>query len=159
MRHRSEMRRNQRYQLILQQSSQDPRVRKRDLITFLSRPVTRLPRLNLLLETAKKCTAPDHPDQETLPLILGLLSEFIKSTQPGIEAAESKDKKFVKRKTVLKKIVANITMGNDSASPVVLSAASDNSVDTHSVTTVHRCRPVPWYPAARNQEELVYRII
>jgi AP-2 complex subunit beta-1 len=29
-------------------------------------------------------------------------------------AAESKDKKFTKRKTVLKKIVANITMGNDS---------------------------------------------
>ncbi len=37
-----------------------------------------------------------------------------------LEAAESKDKKFVKRKTVLKKIVANITMGNDSKS--VLSA-------------------------------------
>ena len=32
-----------------------------------------------------------------------------------LEAAESKDKKFAKRKTVLKKIVANITMGNDSA--------------------------------------------
>jgi AP-2 complex subunit beta-1 len=29
-------------------------------------------------------------------------------------AAETKDKKFVKRKTVLKKIVANITLGNDS---------------------------------------------
>ena len=67
-------------------------MRKRDLITFLSRPVTRLPRLTLLLETAKKCTALDHPDQEVLPLILNLLSEFIKSTQPGIEAAESKVK-------------------------------------------------------------------
>lgn len=32
-----------------------------------------------------------------------------------LHAAEAKDKKFVKRKTVLKKIVANITMGNDSA--------------------------------------------
>ena len=31
-----------------------------------------------------------------------------------LEAAESKDKKFTKRKTVLKKVVANITMGNDS---------------------------------------------
>ena len=30
-----------------------------------------------------------------------------------LEAAESKDKKFTKRKTVLKKVVANITMGND----------------------------------------------
>jgi AP-2 complex subunit beta-1 len=33
-----------------------------------------------------------------------------------LQAAESKDKKFLKRKTVLKKIVANITMGNDSTS-------------------------------------------
>ena len=32
-----------------------------------------------------------------------------------LQAAEGKDKKFTKRKTVLKKIVANITMGNDSA--------------------------------------------
>ena len=32
-----------------------------------------------------------------------------------LQAAETKDKKFTKRKTVLKKIVANITMGNDSA--------------------------------------------
>jgi hypothetical protein len=31
-----------------------------------------------------------------------------------LQAAETKDKKFVKRKTVLKKVVANITMGNDS---------------------------------------------
>ena len=31
-----------------------------------------------------------------------------------LQAAESKDKKFQKRKIVLKKIVANITMGNDS---------------------------------------------
>ena len=31
-----------------------------------------------------------------------------------MQAAETKDKKYVKRKTVLKKIVANITMGNDS---------------------------------------------
>jgi hypothetical protein len=32
-----------------------------------------------------------------------------------LEDAEStKDKKFIKRKTILKKIVANITMGNDS---------------------------------------------
>jgi hypothetical protein len=31
-----------------------------------------------------------------------------------LQAAETKDKKFVKRKIALKKIVANITMGNDS---------------------------------------------
>jgi AP-2 complex subunit beta-1 len=33
-----------------------------------------------------------------------------------LQAAETKDKKFTKRKMVLKRIVANITMGNDSPS-------------------------------------------
>ena len=84
------MRRSQRYQYFLQQCSLDPRVRKRDLITFLSRPVTRLPRLLMLLENAKKYTEPDHPDMETIPLLIGILSDFIKSTQPGIAASEDK---------------------------------------------------------------------
>jgi vesicle coat complex subunit len=39
----------------------------------------------------------------------GKIEEF----RVEIQAAEAKDKKFQKRKTVLKKIVANITMGND----------------------------------------------
>lgn len=91
-RHRAELKRNTRYQFFIQQCTQDPRVRKRDLITFLSRPVTRLPRLSLLLENAKEHTAPDHPDQETLPIILQILKTFVKSTQPGIAAAEDKVK-------------------------------------------------------------------
>jgi hypothetical protein len=69
-------------------------MRKRDLITFkfLSRPVTRIPRLNLLLKQTLKLTSgeADHSDLETLPLILSILKDRIKSTQPGIEAAESK---------------------------------------------------------------------
>ncbi|EPQ58163.1 Adaptor protein complex beta subunit [Gloeophyllum trabeum ATCC 11539] len=39
----------------------------------------------------------------------GKIQEF----RAELQAAEVKDKKFVKRRTVLKKIVANITMGND----------------------------------------------
>ncbi|KAL4244395.1 adaptor complexes large subunit family protein, partial [Abortiporus biennis] len=39
----------------------------------------------------------------------GKIQEF----RAELLAAESKDKKYTKRKTVLKKIVANITMGND----------------------------------------------
>lgn len=90
--HRAELRRNKRYQSFIAQCRQDPKIRKRDLITFLSRPVTRLPRLALLLSTIKKHTANDHPDQETLPIVLGVMHDFIKSTQPGIEAAEAKVK-------------------------------------------------------------------
>ncbi|KAL9715108.1 hypothetical protein Ac2012v2_001768 [Leucoagaricus gongylophorus] len=37
----------------------------------------------------------------------------IEELRNELQAAEAKDKKFVKRKTVLKRIVANMTMGND----------------------------------------------
>lgn len=92
--HRKELKRNPAYQSFVQSVSNDPRIRKRDLITFLSRPVTRLPRLNLLLEQILKLTDVEyeHPDLETLPIILGILKDCIKGTQPGIEAAESKVK-------------------------------------------------------------------
>jgi hypothetical protein len=91
-RHRTELKRNRQYQAFIQSCSLDPRVRKRDLITFLSRPVTRLPRLSLVLEQIKKLTDEGHEDLDNVPLILGILSDFIRSTQPGIEAAESKVK-------------------------------------------------------------------
>ncbi|KAG8831244.1 hypothetical protein FRC17_003440 [Serendipita sp. 399] len=91
-RHRREMRRNPAYQEFLQRCTSDKRTKKRDLITFISRPVTRLPRLRLLLETVLKHTPEDHPDAEHLPIILDLLGDFLKSTQPGIAAAESRVK-------------------------------------------------------------------
>ncbi|OAX43158.1 hypothetical protein K503DRAFT_732249 [Rhizopogon vinicolor AM-OR11-026] len=91
-RHRTELSRNKKYQAFMQQCSQHPRVRKRDMITFLSRPVTRLPRLNLILEHVHKITEPSHPDAEDLPLLLNILSDFLKSTQPGIAAAENRVK-------------------------------------------------------------------
>lgn len=109
-RHRKELNQNQDYVAFVQSVSTDPRIRKRDLTTFLSRPVTRLPRLNLLLEQILKLTDDGHPDKETLPIILDILTSCIKvifcffsvtvhgsnavsqSTQPGIEAAENKVK-------------------------------------------------------------------
>lgn len=93
-RHRKELKRNPAYREFLQAPNQDARIKKRDLVTFLSRPVTRLPRLSLLLETLLKRTDEEHPDQESIKLITGILSDFVKSTQPGIEAAESKVKYF-----------------------------------------------------------------
>ena len=91
-RHRAELKNNPRYRAFMEQQSKVPRIRKRDLITFISRPVTRLPRLELLLEHLEKLTDADHPDLETMPLIVGILTDFVKSTQPGIEAAENKVK-------------------------------------------------------------------
>ena len=91
-RHRSELKKNAKYREWLQQCSQDPRIRKRDLVTFISRPVTRLPRLCMLLEAILKLTDSDHPDKESLPLLISVLSDLVKSTQPGIAAAEGKVK-------------------------------------------------------------------
>ncbi|EIW84261.1 hypothetical protein CONPUDRAFT_163433 [Coniophora puteana RWD-64-598 SS2] len=90
--HRTELKRNRAYQAFISARASDPRVRKRDLATFLSRPVTRLPRLNLILQHVEKITEPGHPDKDELPILLELLSDFLKSTQPGIAAAENKVK-------------------------------------------------------------------
>ncbi|TFK47790.1 hypothetical protein OE88DRAFT_1705430 [Heliocybe sulcata] len=91
-RHRSELRRNPMYAQFIGHTSSDPRTSKRDLLDYLSRPITRLPRLRLLLEQVLKYSELDHPDQESIPLILGIMSDFIKSTEPGIEAANGKVK-------------------------------------------------------------------
>ena len=90
--HRSELKKNLKYREWLQDCYQHPRVRKRDVVTFISRPVTRLPRLCLLLEETLKLTDARHPDKELLPLLIGILGDFVKSTQPGIAAAEGKVK-------------------------------------------------------------------
>lgn len=91
-RHRSELKKNSKYREWLHQCYQVPQVRKRDLVTFISRPVTRLPRLCMLLEAILKLTDSQHPDKESLPLLIGILNDFVKSTQPGIAAAEGKVK-------------------------------------------------------------------
>ncbi|KAJ7066963.1 hypothetical protein C8F01DRAFT_1119758 [Mycena amicta] len=91
-RHRKELKQNADYQRFIQSVSSDRRIRKRDLTTFLSRPVTRLPRLNLLLEQILKLTDDGHPDKGTLPIILDILTSCVKSAQPGIEAADNKVK-------------------------------------------------------------------
>ncbi|KAK4687215.1 RHO1 GDP-GTP exchange protein 1/2, partial [Tremellales sp. Uapishka_1] len=66
--------------------------RRRDLSVFLSRPLTRLPRLALMLETILANTPEGHPDREDIPTALQVLRRVVKSSQPGIESAESKVK-------------------------------------------------------------------
>ncbi|KAJ7170691.1 hypothetical protein C8R43DRAFT_1149693 [Mycena crocata] len=84
-RHRKELRLNQDYQAFVQSVSTDPRIRKRDLTTFLSRPVTRLPRLNLVLEQILKLSDDGHQDKDTLPIILDILTSCIKATENKVK--------------------------------------------------------------------------
>ncbi|KAH9960831.1 hypothetical protein BC827DRAFT_1205615 [Russula dissimulans] len=100
-RHQKELDQNPRYRDFIQRCSEDPRLKKRDFKTLFSRPVTRLPRLKLILERIQKLTAEDHPDLETIPIVLTVLQDFIKSSEPGIAAAEDK----VKFGSLLKSLV------------------------------------------------------
>jgi hypothetical protein len=91
-RHRKELDQNPRYKDFIQKCSEDQRLRKRDFKTLISRPITRLPRLKLLLERVQNLTPADHQDLETIPIVLTVLQGFIKSSEPGIAAAEDKVK-------------------------------------------------------------------
>ncbi|KZT57930.1 hypothetical protein CALCODRAFT_495589 [Calocera cornea HHB12733] len=91
-RHRRELSHNPHYAQLVTSCGDDPRVRRRDLITFLSRPVTRLPRLALLLENMGRQTDPDHQDAQSTELILSVLRDVVRSAQPGIAAADAKVK-------------------------------------------------------------------
>jgi hypothetical protein len=90
--HRKELDQNLLYKNFIERCSEDPRFRKRDFKTLLSRPITRLPRLKLILERVQNLTFEGHPDLETIPIVLTVLQDFIKSSEPGIAAAEDKVK-------------------------------------------------------------------
>ncbi len=57
---------------------------------LLSRPITRLPRLKLILERILHVISEHHPGLETISIVLTVLQDFIKSSEPGIAAAEDK---------------------------------------------------------------------
>lgn len=132
----------------------------------------------------------------TCPLLSPLLCFFISfpslsySTARGKTAelraelqasGDKKDKGFIKRKTVLKKIVANMTMGNDSTfsfglplfCPFELSLTSleiilalrlidrsrlGNALTANSVSPVSGYHSVYGHSSSRNQEEYVDRL-
>ena len=110
--HRKELDRNPRYNEFIRKCSEDPRLRKRDFKTLLSRPITRLPRLKLVLERIRKLAAADHPDLETIPIVLTILQDFIKSSEPGIEAAEGKVNYWALHETLIfprEEIIVSLT--------------------------------------------------
>ncbi|WVO12788.1 hypothetical protein L204_100396 [Cryptococcus depauperatus] len=65
---------------------------KRDIFVFLSRPVTRFPRMLLILDALLRATPVDHSDCDDIPVLKELLERVVKSSQPGIESAEGKIK-------------------------------------------------------------------
>ncbi|KAF8312518.1 hypothetical protein DL93DRAFT_2229023 [Clavulina sp. PMI_390] len=91
-RHRRELKANSKYRDFIEAALKDPRLLKRGIIDLISRPVTRLPRVSLTLQRIFDKTDKDHPDAETMPLTLNILSDFVKSTEPGVAVADAKVK-------------------------------------------------------------------
>ncbi|WWC85367.1 uncharacterized protein L201_000230 [Kwoniella dendrophila CBS 6074] len=89
---RREQERNPPFRAFLSQRNSYDLTRRRDISVFLSRPVTRLPRILLVLEALYKVTPCDHPDKDDIPTAMEILHGVIRSTQPGIESAENKIK-------------------------------------------------------------------
>ncbi|WVF72308.1 hypothetical protein IAT40_007121 [Kwoniella sp. CBS 6097] len=87
---RREQGRNGPFRAFLSERNTNELTRRRDISAFLSRPVTRLPRILLVLEALYKVTPPDHPDKDDIPTAMEILQNVVKSTQPGIESAEMK---------------------------------------------------------------------
>ncbi|OCF39870.1 hypothetical protein I317_06307 [Kwoniella heveanensis CBS 569] len=87
---RREQGRNGPFRAFLAERNTIELTRRRDISVFLSRPVTRLPRILLVLEALYKVTPPDHPDRDDIPTAIEILQNVVKSTQPGIESAEMK---------------------------------------------------------------------
>ncbi|WVQ71558.1 hypothetical protein IAR50_001097 [Cryptococcus sp. DSM 104548] len=78
--------RNPKFELFLT----SPSIPRKGIDTFLMRPATRLPRVNLLLKALLHRTPLDHQDQEDIPTLIDVLHRVVKSSEPGISSAEEK---------------------------------------------------------------------
>ncbi|EAL22516.1 hypothetical protein CNBB3940 [Cryptococcus deneoformans B-3501A] len=89
---RRESVKNQEFHKFLELRNTASLTNRRDIFTFLSRPVTRLPRIILLLGELLKVTPKEHADKEDIPVLKEMLERVVKDTEHGIEAAAVKIK-------------------------------------------------------------------
>ena len=90
---RREVERNTAFQAFLNERNTMELTRRRDLVSYrirgdaevqtvlLSRPITKLPRLQLLLKNLETFTPYEHPDREDIPMVLQILDRIILSSQ------------------------------------------------------------------------------
>jgi hypothetical protein len=57
---------------------------------FVNRPIPRLLRYQLLMESVLKETPVDHDDRSTIPSLLEVIKSLGKETEPGVASAEQK---------------------------------------------------------------------
>jgi RHO1 GDP-GTP exchange protein 1/2 len=57
---------------------------------FINRPIPRLLRYQLLMESVLKETPSDHEDRTAIPQLLEVIKALGKETEPGVASAEQK---------------------------------------------------------------------
>jgi RHO1 GDP-GTP exchange protein 1/2 len=69
-----------------------PEANRKDMKDFVNRPIPRMLRYQLLMESVLKETPPDHDDQVAIPQLLEVIKSLGKETEPGVASAEQKVK-------------------------------------------------------------------
>lgn len=81
-----EKKRNPLFAQFVQETERKPESRRLELNGYLTKPITRLGRYNLLLREILKRTPDDNPDKETIPQIMEIITRYL--TQVNIEAGK-----------------------------------------------------------------------
>jgi hypothetical protein len=73
-----------------QQAVRHPEANRQDMKAFVNRPIPRLLRYQLLMESVLKETPADHEDRAAIPQLLEVIKSLGKETEPGVAGAEQK---------------------------------------------------------------------
>jgi hypothetical protein len=76
--------------LRTQQAVRHPDANRQDMKSFVNRPIPRLLRYQLLMESVLKETPEGHEDRHAIPQLLEVIKALGKETEPGVAGAEQK---------------------------------------------------------------------
>ncbi|KAG9103502.1 hypothetical protein FRC06_010384 [Ceratobasidium sp. 370] len=81
---------NKEFKAFVERQTRVSDSRKHELKMFIHRPVARLPRYELLLRDIMGASPMDHEDRESIPQIIEIISELVRSTNAAIGTAKQK---------------------------------------------------------------------
>ncbi|KAG8687195.1 hypothetical protein FRC09_013647, partial [Ceratobasidium sp. 395] len=81
---------NKEFKAFIERQTRVSDARKHELKMFIHRPVARLPRYELLLRDIMAASPMDHEDRESIPQIIEIISELVRSTNAAIGTAKQK---------------------------------------------------------------------
>ncbi|KAI8364308.1 hypothetical protein EDC96DRAFT_444391, partial [Choanephora cucurbitarum] len=74
----------------VQANERSPKSRKLELNGYLTKPITRLGRYNLLLREILKHTNEDHPDYQAIPRVMQIISQFLEQVNEETGKVENR---------------------------------------------------------------------